>query len=50
MSEDNTPKLTDFGNAALKEYSLRFSTTTSGPGMSIRWTVYITPRINSSAF
>ncbi|KAB5592309.1 Tyrosine kinase catalytic domain containing protein [Ceratobasidium theobromae] len=38
MSEDNTPKLTDFGNAALKEYSLRFSTTTSGPGMSIRWT------------
>ncbi|KAJ1310557.1 hypothetical protein OPQ81_007287 [Rhizoctonia solani] len=40
ISKDYTPKITDFGTATLREYTLRFtaSDTTSKPGMSLRWT------------
>lgn len=38
VSEDGQLKLTDFGNAALREYTIRFSSTTSAPSVSMRWT------------
>ncbi|CAE6449214.1 unnamed protein product [Rhizoctonia solani] len=40
VSKDCIPKITDFGTAALKDYTLKFtaSATTSKPGMSLRWT------------
>lgn len=38
MSQNHTPKLTDFGNSKLGAYTLQFTTTTSGPGVSLRWT------------
>ncbi|KAB5593186.1 hypothetical protein CTheo_3349 [Ceratobasidium theobromae] len=38
VSQDNTPKLTDFGSASMKEYTLQFTATQSQPGMSLRWT------------
>ncbi|KAF8671777.1 kinase-like protein [Rhizoctonia solani] len=37
VSDDYIPKIADFGNAILSNYTLRFTTTTSGPSMSIRW-------------
>lgn len=37
VADDYTPKLTDFGNATLQEYSLRFATTSSKNDMSYRW-------------
>ncbi|KAF8598264.1 kinase-like protein, partial [Ceratobasidium sp. AG-I] len=39
VAEDHTPKLTDFGNATLQDYSLRFATTTTKSHISWRWTV-----------
>ncbi|CAE6411063.1 unnamed protein product [Rhizoctonia solani] len=43
ISKDHTPKITDFGTAALGEYTLKFtaSATTSRPGMSLRWTTIL---------
>ncbi|CAE6444362.1 unnamed protein product [Rhizoctonia solani] len=38
ISCDQIPKITDFGNSTLKECSLRFSVTDSGPAFSVRWT------------
>ncbi|KAH7340096.1 kinase-like domain-containing protein [Rhizoctonia solani] len=38
ISDDFTPKIVDFGGAGLKRYTLRFATTTSRPGLSVRWT------------
>lgn len=37
VSSDFIPKVTDFGNAALKEYTLQFSNTTSRAGTSLNW-------------
>ncbi|KAB5593187.1 hypothetical protein CTheo_3350 [Ceratobasidium theobromae] len=38
MSQDHTPKLTDFGSAMMKEYTLQFTATQSQSSMSLRWT------------
>ncbi|CAE6411997.1 unnamed protein product [Rhizoctonia solani] len=38
VSQDHTPKLTDFGNAALAEYTLQFTDSSTTQGMSVRWT------------
>ncbi|KAG8756219.1 hypothetical protein FRC11_005464 [Ceratobasidium sp. 423] len=38
VARDYTLKLTDFGNASLKEYSLQFTTTTKALNISPRWT------------
>ncbi|CUA72129.1 Ephrin type-A receptor 10 [Rhizoctonia solani] len=38
ISRDRIPKITDFGNSTLRECSLRFSVTASGPAVSVRWT------------
>ncbi|KAJ1304116.1 hypothetical protein OPQ81_008518 [Rhizoctonia solani] len=38
ISEDGTPKLTDFGNAQLVEGTLQFTQTSTGPSYSPRWT------------
>ncbi|KAF8715206.1 kinase-like protein, partial [Rhizoctonia solani] len=38
ISDDDIPKLTDFGNAALAEYTLQFTQSTNTKGISIRWT------------
>ncbi|CAE6429530.1 unnamed protein product [Rhizoctonia solani] len=38
ISKDHTPKLTDFGNAVISEYTLQFSQSDSSPSMSMRWT------------
>ncbi|ELU36337.1 Pkinase domain-containing protein [Rhizoctonia solani AG-1 IA] len=38
ISNDDIPKLTDFGNAALAEYTLQFTQSTNTKGISIRWT------------
>ncbi|CAE6465996.1 unnamed protein product [Rhizoctonia solani] len=38
ISDDFTPKIVDFGSAGLKKYTLRFATTTTRPGLSVRWT------------
>ncbi|KAG8711604.1 hypothetical protein FRC08_015696 [Ceratobasidium sp. 394] len=37
VSHDHTLKLTDFGNAALEDYSLRFATNQTTRKISIRW-------------
>ncbi|CAE6470846.1 unnamed protein product [Rhizoctonia solani] len=37
ISHDQTPKITDFGNAALKEHSLRFDDANQRAAVSIRW-------------
>ncbi|KAF8595293.1 WD40 repeat-like protein, partial [Ceratobasidium sp. AG-I] len=37
ISKDGTAKLTDFGNAVLKEYTLQFSAEKDNPGYSTRW-------------
>ncbi|CAE6465225.1 unnamed protein product [Rhizoctonia solani] len=37
VSDDHIPKIADFGNAILSNNTLQFTTTTSGPSMSIRW-------------
>ncbi|CAE6533660.1 unnamed protein product [Rhizoctonia solani] len=38
ISQDYTPKLTDFGNAALAEYTLQFTNSSTTQSMSVRWT------------
>ncbi|CAE6444949.1 unnamed protein product [Rhizoctonia solani] len=38
ISQDYTPKLTDFGNAALSEYTLRFTNSSTTQSVSVRWT------------
>ncbi|CAE6420881.1 unnamed protein product [Rhizoctonia solani] len=38
VSKDGYLKLTDFGNATLREYTLKFTSTTSTPSISMRWT------------
>ncbi|CAE6458286.1 unnamed protein product [Rhizoctonia solani] len=38
IADDHTPKLTDFGNAVLSEYTLQFSRSTTTPSVSMRWT------------
>ncbi|CAE6444958.1 unnamed protein product [Rhizoctonia solani] len=38
IAKDHTPKLTDFGNAVLSEYTLQFSHSTTTPSVSLRWT------------
>ncbi|CCO35893.1 putative serine/threonine-protein kinase DDB_G0275165 [Rhizoctonia solani AG-1 IB] len=38
VTADHTIKLADFGSATLRDYTLQFTATTSGGGMSIRWT------------
>ncbi|CAE6443834.1 unnamed protein product, partial [Rhizoctonia solani] len=38
VSKDHIPKLTDFGNAAMSEYTLQFSRSNTTPSMSMRWT------------
>ncbi|KAF8593296.1 kinase-like protein [Ceratobasidium sp. AG-I] len=38
VGDDYTPKLTDFGNGALQDYSLCFATTTTKNHISWRWT------------
>ncbi|CAE6458907.1 unnamed protein product, partial [Rhizoctonia solani] len=38
LSKEHTPKLTDFGNAALSEYTLQFTHSNTAQGMSLRWT------------
>ncbi|KAB5593188.1 hypothetical protein CTheo_3351 [Ceratobasidium theobromae] len=38
VSQDNTVKLTDFGSATMKEYTLQFTTTQTMSSMSLRWT------------
>ncbi|CAE6471531.1 unnamed protein product, partial [Rhizoctonia solani] len=38
ISEDHAPKLTDFGNAALAEYTLHFTNTSAAQSISARWT------------
>ncbi|KAF8604112.1 kinase-like protein [Ceratobasidium sp. AG-I] len=37
ISDDETPMLTDFGNAVLQESSLKFTESTTGSGLSPRW-------------
>ncbi|CAE6441514.1 unnamed protein product [Rhizoctonia solani] len=37
IADDQTPKISDFGNATLKEYSLRFVDTDNQPTFSLRW-------------
>ncbi|KAG8724975.1 hypothetical protein FRC09_011003 [Ceratobasidium sp. 395] len=37
ISEDGSARLADFGNAALQELSLRFTSTSTRPGLSPRW-------------
>ena len=37
ISDDFIPKLTDFGNATLRHYTLQFSTTTSRAATSLNW-------------
>ncbi|KAH7327577.1 kinase-like domain-containing protein [Rhizoctonia solani] len=37
VSQDGYLKLTDFGNATLHEYTLKFTSTTSTPSVSMRW-------------
>ncbi|CAE6444212.1 unnamed protein product [Rhizoctonia solani] len=37
LSKDHTPKLTDFGNAALAEYTLQFTHSNTAQNMSLRW-------------
>ncbi|CAE6484396.1 unnamed protein product [Rhizoctonia solani] len=38
VTSDRRPQLTDFGSASLKDYTLKFSTTTYVAGTSLRWT------------
>ncbi|CAE6473848.1 unnamed protein product [Rhizoctonia solani] len=38
ISQDRTPKLTDFGNAVLAEYTLQFTNSSTTQSMSVRWT------------
>ncbi|KDN35664.1 hypothetical protein RSAG8_11407, partial [Rhizoctonia solani AG-8 WAC10335] len=38
IAEDHTPKLTDFGNAVLSEYTLKFTHSNTAPSMTMRWT------------
>ncbi|KDN36623.1 hypothetical protein RSAG8_10726, partial [Rhizoctonia solani AG-8 WAC10335] len=38
ISRDGTPMLMDFGNAVLKEATLQFTQTNTGPNFSLRWT------------
>ncbi|KAG8739575.1 hypothetical protein FRC10_005435 [Ceratobasidium sp. 414] len=38
ISDKGIVKLTDFGNAVLKKYTLEFTGTTSGSKISVRWT------------
>ncbi|CAE6362746.1 unnamed protein product [Rhizoctonia solani] len=37
ISKDHNPKLTDFGNSALAEYTLQFTHSSTVQGMSLRW-------------
>ncbi|KAF8713839.1 Egl-10, and Pleckstrin (DEP), partial [Rhizoctonia solani] len=37
ISQDHTPRLTDFGNSALAEYTLQFTHSSTVQGMSLRW-------------
>ncbi|KAF8593294.1 kinase-like protein [Ceratobasidium sp. AG-I] len=37
VANDHTPRLTDFGNATLREYSLRFATSNTKNPISWRW-------------
>ncbi|KAH7318028.1 kinase-like domain-containing protein [Rhizoctonia solani] len=37
IAKDHTPKLTDFGNAALSEYTLQFSQSNATQNMTLRW-------------
>ncbi|ELU38302.1 Pkinase domain-containing protein [Rhizoctonia solani AG-1 IA] len=39
ISQDHTPRLTDFGNSALAEYTLQFTHSSTVQGMSLRWAV-----------
>lgn len=39
VSSDGTALIADFGNAELRELTLKFTNTTTG-GVSIRWTVW----------
>ncbi|CAE6491886.1 unnamed protein product [Rhizoctonia solani] len=38
VSDEHIPKLADFGNSVLGEYTLTFTTTTTRPHMTVRWT------------
>ncbi|KAJ1302955.1 hypothetical protein OPQ81_003248 [Rhizoctonia solani] len=38
VARDHTPKLTDFGNAVLSEYTLQFTQSTTTQRVSMRWT------------
>ncbi|CAE6540798.1 unnamed protein product [Rhizoctonia solani] len=37
VSKEHAPKLTDFGNSALGEYTLQFTHSSTTPSMSLRW-------------
>ncbi|KAH7320491.1 kinase-like domain-containing protein [Rhizoctonia solani] len=37
ISDDNVPKITDFGTSRLSQYTLDFEQTTGPPGMTLRW-------------
>ncbi|CUA70595.1 Focal adhesion kinase 1 [Rhizoctonia solani] len=37
VSKEHAPKLTDFGNSALGEYTLQFTHSNTTPSMSLRW-------------
>jgi serine/threonine protein kinase len=39
ISDEGVAKLTDFGNAAVKKYTLQFTGTTGGSNISLRWAV-----------
>ncbi|CAE7114097.1 unnamed protein product [Rhizoctonia solani] len=38
VGKDHTPKLTDFGNAVLSEYTLKFTHSDTSSSMTMRWT------------
>ncbi|CAE6421617.1 unnamed protein product [Rhizoctonia solani] len=38
VSRDGVPKLADFGTSAINNYTLNFTTTTTSPQMTLRWT------------
>ncbi|CAE7114077.1 unnamed protein product [Rhizoctonia solani] len=38
VGKDHVPKLTDFGNAVLSEYTLQFTHSNTSQGMTMRWT------------
>ena len=45
VSKDGLPRLADFGNALLQDYTLLFSQTTTKGNLTMRWAVSVFPLI-----